>query len=456
MNRNLTYTLVLHTRIVNYAVLNLAFIAAAIIRFRSEWLDVFSSNHYIALLLFVNLVWIISTAIRGYYKPAKINLKQRRRILLFLQVAVLHLIMLLAFNGLIKTYYSRLFLIYFYLLFFLLIPLTELMVRKLNLWYQRKIGASSRLVFAGSGQTVRDLAYYFEFRTHGYQQQQVIHIDSEKEDLIEKVKSLHKEQPLNELFCSAVSIPESTLQQLGAYCENNLIRIRLVLDYPKWETKPLDIVTYDSIPVVIIPVTPLDDPGNKLVKRLFDITFSLFVIVFVLSWLFPIVAALIKLTSKGPVLFKQKRTGLDNRQFDCWKFRSMRVNETADLVQATQNDPRITTVGRFIRKTSLDELPQFFNVLKGDMSVVGPRPHMLKHTEEYASRVGQFMQRHAIRPGVTGLAQVKGYRGEIKNYEHLANRVKYDRFYVENWSLALDLKIVLLTALLVVRPNTET
>lgn len=181
--------------------------------------------------------------------------------------------------------------------------------------------------------------------------------------------------------------------------------------------------------------------------------FSLFVVIFILSWLFPIVALLIKLSSKGPVIFTQLRTGADNREFPCYKFRTMRVNNEANTVQATQNDPRITKVGHFLRKTSLDEFPQFINVLRGEMSVVGPRPHMLKHTEEYSQLVGNFMQRHAIRPGVTGLAQVKGYRGEITNYELLANRVKYDRFYVENWSLALDIKIIIRTVMAIFKPH---
>lgn len=439
----------------NYVVLNVVFVSAVVIRFKSDWPGVFSSNNYIALLLFVNLVWILATNLRGYYKPAKINMKWRRRGFLFLQIAILHLIMVLAFNGLIKTYYSRLFLIYFYVQFFLIVPIAELLVRKITGWYQRRIGVASRLVFAGGGETVNELAHYFEHLEQDVHQRQVILLNDAAETLPDKVKELHEKTPLNEIYCSAAAIPEAVLQQLGTFCENNLIRIRLILDYPRWETKPLEVVHYDSIPVVIIPVTPLDEPGNKLVKRVFDILFSSLVIVFLLSWLFPIVAVLIKLTSRGPVLFKQKRTGLDKRQFDCWKFRSMRVNKTADLVQATANDPRITPVGAFLRKTSLDELPQFFNVLRGDMSVVGPRPHMLKHTEEYASRVGQFMQRHAIRPGVTGLAQIKGYRGEIRNYEHLANRVKYDRFYVENWSLALDLKIIFRTAMLVVKPDSS-
>lgn len=433
--------------------LNLVFIIAVVSRFQGDWPVVFSNNNYIALLLYVNLIWIITSNLLSYYKPARISIKWQRRLLIFLQLALLHLVLVLAFNGLIKTYYSRLFLIYFYFQFFILIPLTELLVRRFIGWYQKQKGITLRIVFAGQGKTPGELAHYFNNIENDVHQREVIQLNGAAENLLDQVRGLHEVRPVNELYCSASTVPEPVLMQLGNFCENNLIRVRLIMDYPKWETKPLEVVHFDSIPVINIPVTPLDEPGNKLTKRIFDVVFSLLVIVLVLSWLFPIIALLIKLSSKGPVIFKQKRTGLDNRQFDCWKFRSMRPNKTADLVQATKNDPRITSVGRFLRKTSLDELPQFFNVLRGEMSVVGPRPHMLKHTEEYASRVGHFMQRHAIRPGVTGLAQVKGYRGEISHFEHLSNRVKYDRFYVENWSLALDLKIILLTILVVLKPD---
>ena len=159
----------------------------------------------------------------------------------------------------------------------------------------------------------------------------------------------------------------------------------------------------------------------------------------------PILAILIQLESKGPVFFKQKRNGLDYKEFSCYKFRSMKPNPTAHIHQVTRGDTRITKVGKFIRKTSIDELPQFINVLFGDMSVVGPRPHMVSHTEMYAERIDKFMVRHFVKPGITGLAQVSGFRGEVETDDDIINRVKYDIFYVENWSLLLDIKILLLT-----------
>jgi putative colanic acid biosynthesis UDP-glucose lipid carrier transferase len=187
---------------------------------------------------------------------------------------------------------------------------------------------------------------------------------------------------------------------------------------------------------------PIDKPLNQFIKRAFDIFLSVAVLVGILSWLTPLLAILIKLDSKGTVFFKQKRNGLDYHEFYCYKFRSMRDNKEADIEQVSKNDSRITRVGSFLRKTSMDELPQFINVLKGDMSVVGPRPHMVSHTHMYAERIDKFMVRHFIKPGITGLAQVSGYRGEIETDEDIVNRVKFDIFYVENWSLFLDIKIV--------------
>ncbi|MES2688927.1 MAG: sugar transferase [Bacteroidota bacterium] len=195
---------------------------------------------------------------------------------------------------------------------------------------------------------------------------------------------------------------------------------------------------------------PLDKLGNKLLKRAFDIVLSAVVLLAVLSWLIPVLAIFIKLTSKGPLFFVQPRTGYNNKTFLCWKLRSMHVNANADLQQAIRSDSRITGIGKFIRKFSLDELPQFYNVLMGDMSLIGPRPHMLKHTEEYSKEVGTYLQRHAVKPGITGLSQVMGYRGEIANKHALNNRVRIDIFYLKKWNFGLDLMIIFRTAKLLV------
>ena len=202
---------------------------------------------------------------------------------------------------------------------------------------------------------------------------------------------------------------------------------------------------FENLHVIKPRYEPLQDSYNRLIKRVFDVLFSLFIIVFILSWLYPIIAFFIKKESKGPVLFKQLRTGKKNEPFWCYKFRSMTVNDTSDSVQAHKEDVRITKIGKILRKTSLDELPQFFNVLAGTMSVVGPRPHMLKHTEDYNDQINNFMVRHFVKPGITGLAQISGLRGETKHVLDMKRRVNADIEYVQKWSLIYDIQICFLT-----------
>ena len=190
---------------------------------------------------------------------------------------------------------------------------------------------------------------------------------------------------------------------------------------------------------------PLEDLGNRIRKRLFDVVVSSLVAIFILSWLVPIIGILILLESRGPIFFIQERSGKDNKPFPCLKFRSMRVNKQSNEKQATKNDMRVTKIGKFLRRTSLDEFPQFLNVLKGDMSIVGPRPHMLKHTDEYSKLIGKYMVRQFLKPGITGWAQVNGYRGETLELKQMQKRVEHDLWYIENWSFFLDLKIMVLT-----------
>jgi putative colanic acid biosynthesis UDP-glucose lipid carrier transferase len=189
----------------------------------------------------------------------------------------------------------------------------------------------------------------------------------------------------------------------------------------------------------------LDIDRYQWIKRGFDIVFSLCVLLTVFPILYVLFGILIKLSSPGPIIFKQKRTGLHGAEFNCYKFRSMRLNKEAHEVQAAKNDPRTTRVGHFLRHSNLDEIPQFWNVLQGDMSVVGPRPHMLKHTEYYSKIIDNYMDRHLVKPGVTGWAQVKGFNGSTQTLDQMTGRVRLDLWYVQNWSFGLDLKIIGIT-----------
>lgn len=263
---------------------------------------------------------------------------------------------------------------------------------------------------------------------------------------VEDVRAFVLDNKVDEIYCSLNEISNQQVRDLVDWADEHHKTLKFIPDSKEIFSKNLKTDYYEIFPVLSLRKTALHDPATKSFKRLFDIVFSLFVIVFVLSWLVPILAILIKLESKGPVFFKQGRPGINEQEFFCYKFRSMRINQNTEK-EASKNDPRVTKIGRILRKTSIDEMPQFLNVLMGDMSVVGPRPHLWSQNKAYGNRIKKYMMRHYVKPGITGLAQVRGYRGEIETDEDMINRIKFDVFYIENWSIILDLKIILQTVI---------
>lgn len=260
------------------------------------------------------------------------------------------------------------------------------------------------------------------------------------------LKSFVVQNKVDEIYCSLTEISDNQLKDMVDFADENNTVIKFIPDTKEIFSKNLKIDYYELFPVLSLQKTTLHDPVTKIFKRIFDIIFSLIIIFGLLSWLVPLLAILIKLESRGPIFFKQGRPGIDEKEFFCYKFRSMKINHTTEK-EASKNDPRVTKTGRFIRKTSIDEMPQFLNVLLGDMSVVGPRPHLWSQNKAYGHRINKYMMRHYVKPGITGLAQVRGFRGEIETDEDMINRIKYDVFYIENWSLFLDIKIIVQTVL---------
>jgi len=228
-------------------------------------------------------------------------------------------------------------------------------------------------------------------------------------------------------------------------CNQKGIKMRFIPDNQRWLRSRANMESLGNLTLINPQEIPLDGFYSRFFKRIFDIVFSGLIILTIFSWLFPILGLLIKLSSRGPVLFVQKRTGINNLTFKCYKFRSMRVNKDANRVQATANDQRLTRIGKFMRRTNIDELPQFLNVFLGNMSVVGPRPHMLMHTNYYKDVVDSYLIRHYVKPGITGWAQVNGYRGETKELWKMEKRVEYDMEYIENWTFWWDLEIIMKT-----------
>ena len=244
------------------------------------------------------------------------------------------------------------------------------------------------------------------------------------------------------LFCCLPSKDRDVIIPIINFCENHLVRFYSVPNVHNYLQNRMYFNMLGSVPFLSLRPDPLSQLGNKFVKRTFDIVFSLCFLCTLFIPILIIVTIITKITMPGPIFFRQKRNGLNDKEFYCYKFRSMKVNADADKVQATKDDPRKTKWGNIMRKTSIDELPQFINVLKGDMSVVGPRPHMLKHTEEYSKLINKYMVRHFVKPGITGWSQVTGYRGETKELKDMEGRIRGDIWYIEHWSFGLDLYII--------------
>ena len=257
-----------------------------------------------------------------------------------------------------------------------------------------------------------------------------------------------EENQVDEIYCSLTQLTNEQIKKVNKFANEKGILLKLIPNARELYSKNQSVEFYDdALMVLSVKRLPFEFAENFYIKRIFDVVFSFFVCLFVLSWLWPILFILVKLESKGPLLFKQKREGINGSEFICYKFRSMIMNKQSDKSHVTKNDTRVTKMGAFMRKTSIDELPQFLNVLKGDMSVVGPRPHLESLSIEYQRNVENYLKRHIVKPGITGLAQVSGYRGEIRRKADIKNRIRFDIFYIENWSFFLDIKIIFKTIL---------
>lgn len=320
--------------------------------------------------------------------------------------------------------------------------------------YRSYLGGNNRkIVIIGNNKSTQQLQSFFRKRKDmGYQVLGVF-----AEGLSTGIKDSFDflvQNDIDEIYCSMEEVSEEIINKYVIYADEHYCVLKFIpKSVASISSKPLQTDYYEYLPVLSIPEISLNSPINRSIKRFFDVIFSCSVIIFILSWLTPVLYILIKLESKGPIIYSHKRNGVNYKEFICFKFRSMKLGSGDEFDQVTKEDERVTKIGRFLRRTSMDELPQFFNVLKGDMSIVGPRPHMLSYTKDYAKRIDKynFVFRHAVKPGITGLAQVKGFRGEVKSDEDIVNRIKYDIFYIENWSILFDLKICLETVVNIIK-----
>jgi len=406
-------------------------------------------------LLLINLLWVVLTSYGDIYAIRRVILidKELNRtffVILFhflITSIIVYFSKLIVFDSQDKFYFYSIFVVY--MIIWKIISLKLLKILRVQGFNFRKIA----IIGGGPvGNQIR--SFLMSDHSFGFKYLGLFDDNPEKcifkDEILGSVNDFREMATnlgIDEVFIALPNNAKRKIFELIHYCENNTIRIKMVPDFMRFIKPKVQLDFYGSIPIILLHNEPLESLKNRIIKRSFDIMFSLFMFIFVLSWLFPLLAILIKLDSKGPVLFKQKRTGLDNKEFNILKFRTMKMNLDSDKVQATKGDKRITRLGCFLRKTNLDEFPQFFNVLIGNMSIIGPRPHMLQHTAQYSALINEYMVRHLAKPGLTGWAQVNGFRGETNQPGQMEGRVEHDVYYIENWSVFLDLKIFFKTIL---------
>ena len=433
----------------DFFLLNAAFCAVS---FYFKWPNLQADPFFLAQFLYINLFWIITTFLTNIHTIDR-GLRFEQILSQLIRAYALFATIMIAFlyffgSVFIKVFHFEIKLAIFGGLFFLW---RSIVANFINFIRRRGLNYRKVIVIGGGSPAIELESYFNNHPEVGFKLKGVFCNDLKVGNGLGAVKELNEAKQyallnkVDEIYCSLSGLDPEQIADLLNFSDRNLIRFRVVPDFRGFANKRVKIDFYDSTPVLSVRHEPLENIGNRILKRAFDVIFSFLIIIIVFPIALILVAPLIKLSSRGPVFFKQLRSGKNNITFYCWKFRTMKVNLNADIEQARKGDVRITAIGRFLRNTSFDELPQFYNAFIGNMSVVGPRPHMLKHTEEYSEIIDKFMVRHFVKPGITGWAQVHGLRGETTDHSLMEKRVRYDVWYLENWSVLLDLKIVILT-----------
>lgn len=413
--------------------------------------DIPRSKEYIIFFLINNASWVICGYITALYigkQNSNDNFFKRSVVSYFLFAAVsLLAIFLYGFS------YSRLFVILTFIAFGTTILISRTLYVGAAYYLRKQYPLNKKVIVLGYNDLAKTLVDNFT----RYNKSILMMGYFEDEELMDETADLPIIGGLNdsvqfaidnnvvEIYSTVSPEKNSFIYELAQLAESHFIRFKFVPDFRMFINRKVHIDFARNIPVLSLRTEPLENLDSQIKKRSFDIAFSIFTIFFILSWLVPLIAIIIKLESKGPVFFTQLRSGKNNNPFLCYKFRSLKVNVDAHEKQVSRDDNRYTRLGKFLRKSNIDELPQFLNVFRGEMSIVGPRPHMLKHTEEYSQMLNSYMVRHYVKPGVTGWAQINGYRGEIKKKKDLRGRIEHDIWYMENWSMWLDLRIIILT-----------
>ncbi|GAB4424112.1 MAG: undecaprenyl-phosphate glucose phosphotransferase [Bacteroidia bacterium] len=411
------------------------------------------SEQIVSQSLIFSLMWVGLAAMLGQYAP--VNFVRLRHLLgTFPVQVVLHLVGVFVYMLLIQRPEA----IWDFTLPYLGVSIAlagyRMALKQIHR-YRRILFRGHKVVIVGSGKTANMLDKFFTSSladVHRFlamdttwAHESASHVQQE----IDQVKEFCLREHVDEIYYALpLNAPQAPalIEDMSTFADNNYINFRIANEYSILNRKAADIQYFNRTPVFALHRNPLSTSlSNRLTKRMFDVVFSGLVLITIFPVIYLIVGTLIKLSSPGPVFYRQWRSGRRNEKFLCWKFRTMRVQKDDKFVQATKHDPRVTRIGAFLRKTSLDEFPQFINVFLGHMSVVGPRPHPLPLNDIFAPEIQEYFFRYYITPGITGYAQVNGFRGETKDAEAMRKRIEFDTWYIQNWSLKLDLKIIWLT-----------
>ncbi|MDF9801080.1 exopolysaccharide biosynthesis polyprenyl glycosylphosphotransferase [Catalinimonas alkaloidigena] len=438
---------------VDLLLLNLSFLASYLFVF--EGVSTLFNSPYSGLLFFVNISWILSILIIKPYKISRVSSTIPNILVKHYTSILLHALIVAVFFIAFKAfYYSREHLIISYLLLFFMVSLWKAVFTYFLRQYRLQGYNNRKIVIAGYGEIAEELTSFFgRHREYGYRF--LGYFDDkateEKQVLggIDKLRDFVLKNEVDEIYCCTPYLEHETVQQILNFGERFRRKTKVITDYRAYAYKGVTLERYDNIPVLNITDASTEDVKAVVFKRAFDITFSLAVIILGLP-VFLLVALLTLVTSRGPVLFSQERIGKGGKPFHIYKFRSMYTNaECKGPCLAYNNDPRITPWGRLMRKLRLDEIPQFFNVLKGDMSIVGPRPERRYYIDQIVEVAPQYKYLHHIKPGITSIGQIKF--GYAENIDEMVQRLRFDLLYLKNVSFSLDLKIIMMTIMVIFR-----
>lgn len=447
--------------------LSISFVFSAILA--QSWQILLERSYMFVLLLMLNTVWHLSTNTAGFYEDYNIRdfPSQFLSLIKFSSIQAFTAIVFIFITK--EDLFTRNFILYHSVFLVILVSIRSIVFRKAVKYLRRSGTNLKNLLVVGTSEIGEKFLRLIETSNLlGYRMAGCVYDQAASAGggaplhlgCIDELESIISRENIDEVIVALPGQDSPRMESVIRICNKNGLRTHIIPDYFNILSTRFRVGTLGSFPIITVRSEPLEEFHWRLLKRTFDITFSLIVIIAILSWLIPVIVIMQKLLSPGPVFFLQDRIGKNNRKFKCYKFRTMKVApQPQRFVPAQRDDPRVTPFGKFLRKTNLDELPQFFNVLKGEMSIVGPRPHAIAYNEIYREYVEYIKLRHLVKPGITGWAQVNGLRGDVtdpvEQELRTKKRIEHDIWYIENWSFGLDMQIIFMTFWQIVRGNNQ-